>query len=95
MQSALTRLGLSTQSVSPQVDDVKIAQRRIEEFNYYICQTIYDSLDATCGRVTSVFNYWQDFWITEVLQAIETREHYYRKWRKAYGLNKLQYWIRH
>ncbi|CEI96298.1 hypothetical protein RMCBS344292_10464 [Rhizopus microsporus] len=93
VQSALTRLRLSTQSVYHRVDDVKTAQRCIEEFNHSICQIIYDSLDATCGRVTSGFSYWQGFWTTEILQAIETREHYYRKWRKAYGLNKLHYWI--
>ncbi|CEG79966.1 hypothetical protein RMATCC62417_14368 [Rhizopus microsporus] len=29
-----------------------------------------------------------------MLQAFKTREHYYRKWRKAYGLNKLHFWIR-
>ncbi|CAO3694888.1 unnamed protein product [Rhizopus microsporus] len=91
VQSALTRLGLSTQSVYHRVDDVKTAQRRIEELNHSICQIIYDSLDATCGRFTSSFNYWQGFWTTEILQAIEAREHYYHKWPKAYGLNKLHY----
>ncbi|KAG1001337.1 hypothetical protein G6F27_012967 [Rhizopus arrhizus] len=88
-------LGLSTQSISHQIDEVNTAQKRIEELNQSICQIIYDSLDATCGRVTSCYNYWQDFWTTEMLQAFETREYYYRKWRKAYGLNKLHYWIRH
>ncbi|KAG0953734.1 hypothetical protein G6F29_001547 [Rhizopus arrhizus] len=94
-QTALTSLGLSTQSISHQIDEVNTAQKRIEELNQSICQIIYDSLDATCGRVTSCYNYWQDFWTTEMLQTFETREYYYRKWRKAYGLNKLHYWIRH
>ncbi|CEG83608.1 hypothetical protein RMATCC62417_17498 [Rhizopus microsporus] len=55
VQSALTRLELSTQSVSHRFDNVKTAQRRIEELNHSICQIIYDSLDATCGQITSSY----------------------------------------
>ncbi|ORE12024.1 hypothetical protein BCV72DRAFT_310857, partial [Rhizopus microsporus var. microsporus] len=71
VQSVLARLGLSIQPVSHRVDDVQTAKRRIQELSH----SIYDSLDATCGRATSSYNYWQDFWSIEMLQAIETREH--------------------
>ncbi|KAG1035115.1 hypothetical protein G6F43_013290 [Rhizopus delemar] len=36
-----------------------------------------------------------DFWTKEMQAAFEYQELCYRKWRKAHGLNKLQYWLKH
>jgi hypothetical protein len=72
-----------------------VAQQHIEEFNHSLCKAIYDSLDTTCGRTIQTNGSLRDFWTADMLQAIDTRERYYRKWRKAYGLNKPRYWLKH
>ncbi|KAG1046997.1 hypothetical protein G6F43_010535 [Rhizopus delemar] len=37
----------------------------------------------------------RDFWTDKLQEAYAYRELCYRKWRKAYELNKLHYWLKH
>ncbi|KAG1557342.1 hypothetical protein G6F49_005493 [Rhizopus delemar] len=37
----------------------------------------------------------RDFWTPALTAAFQRKEHYYRKWRKAHGLNALRLWVLH
>ncbi|KAG1494113.1 hypothetical protein G6F53_012631 [Rhizopus delemar] len=67
----------------------------IEKLNADLCQAIYTSLDDSCGRVSHSTDPLRDFWTDKLQEAYDYRELCYRKWRKAYGLNKLHYWLKH
>ncbi|KAG0803558.1 hypothetical protein G6F15_013507 [Rhizopus arrhizus] len=54
------------------------------------------SLDSVCGRRSpQADEYLKDFWTDEMTAAFNRREYYYKKWRKACGLNCFQYWLQH
>ncbi|KAG1042623.1 hypothetical protein G6F43_011851 [Rhizopus delemar] len=67
----------------------------IEKLNAGLCQAIYTSLDDSCGRVSLSTGPLRDFWTDKLQEAYTYRELCYRKWRKAYGLNRLHYWLKH
>ncbi|KAG1043178.1 hypothetical protein G6F43_011722 [Rhizopus delemar] len=79
----------------PSPSNLHTAITYIEKFNTDLCQAIYISLDDSCGRVTNPKDPMSDFWTKEMQAAFEYQELCYRKWRKAHGLNKLQYWLKH
>ncbi|KAG1177556.1 hypothetical protein G6F36_010796 [Rhizopus arrhizus] len=79
----------------PSPSNFRTAITYIEKFNTDLCQAIYISLDDSCGRVTNPKDPTSDFWTKEMQAAFEYQELCYRKWRKAHGLNKLQYWLKH
>ncbi|KAG1546448.1 hypothetical protein G6F49_010495 [Rhizopus delemar] len=56
---------------------------------------IYTSLYDSCGRASHSTDPLRDFWTGKLQEAYDYRELCYRKWRKAYGLNKLHYWLKH
>jgi hypothetical protein len=68
----------------------------IEQFNRALCQAIYQSLDLVCGRHTRrPDSFQQQFWTRELQEIFDIKEYYYRKWRKAQGINCLKYWLLH
>ncbi|KAG1141420.1 hypothetical protein G6F37_012820 [Rhizopus arrhizus] len=67
----------------------------IEKLNNDIFQAIYTSLDDCCGRVSHSGDPLYDFWTDKMQEAYDYRELCYRKWRKAHGLNKFHYWLKH
>lgn len=72
------------------------ATRYIEDFNTKFCQTIYTSLDQVCGWQSTLQNtHAKNFWTQEMQDVFNLKGCYYRKWRKACGLNCLTYWILH
>ncbi|KAG1290405.1 hypothetical protein G6F66_008674 [Rhizopus arrhizus] len=86
---------MSIENNNQQLQDQQSARDFIEKLNDDICQAIYMSLDSICGRICQQTDPMKDFWTAEMRQAYEAREYYYRKWRKAYGLNKLHFWLQH
>ncbi|KAG1647047.1 hypothetical protein G6F44_000217 [Rhizopus delemar] len=77
------------------LDSNHIMRLTIEKLNADLCQAIYTSLDDSCGRVSLSTGPLRDFWTDKLQEAYAYRELCYRKWRKAYGLNKLHYWLKH
>ncbi|KAG1067747.1 hypothetical protein G6F41_007417 [Rhizopus arrhizus] len=75
--------------------DHQTATTYIEQFNRQLCQAIYHSLGTSCGRRLQPVEPLKDFWTEDMQKAYEYRERCYRKWRKAQGLNKLKYWLKH
>jgi len=70
------------------------ATHHIESLNTQICEAVYTSLDQSCGKITQQqIDYMQNFWTSEMQDAFNLKEFYYRKWRKAMGLNCLKYWL--
>ncbi|KAG1532442.1 hypothetical protein G6F47_013042 [Rhizopus delemar] len=68
----------------------------IDSIHQQLCDTIYDSLDKICGRRSPPTDEWlKDFWTTEMTAAFNRKEYYYKKWRKAHGLNALRLWVAH
>ncbi|KAJ8652485.1 hypothetical protein O0I10_011883 [Lichtheimia ornata] len=69
----------------------------IESLATSLNQAIYDALDTTIGAKPSSTpksrTKW--FWTEEIHKAMAHREHCYRKWRKAKGMNKVTWWIKH
>ncbi|KAG1146994.1 hypothetical protein G6F37_011858 [Rhizopus arrhizus] len=52
------------------------------------------NFDSVCGRRSpQAEEYLKDFWTDEMTAAFNRREYYYKKWRKACGLNCFQYWL--
>ncbi|CEG83300.1 hypothetical protein RMATCC62417_17247 [Rhizopus microsporus] len=83
-------------STLPSFDNRAPAAAYIEKLNHNLCQAIYQSLDVVCGRNTRQWGYpLQQFWAVDMQEAIELKEHYYRKWRKSQGMNCLKYWNLH
>ena len=72
------------------------ANNYIENINSQLCEAIYSALDRVCGRQnTKTDSFLKDFWTEEMTETFELKEYYYRKWRKASGLNCLKYWLLH
>jgi hypothetical protein len=94
-QNVANNISMSIENNNQQLQDQQSARDFIEKLNDDICQAIYMSLDSICGRICQQTDPLKDFWTAEMRQAYEAREHYYRKWRKAYGLNKLHFWLQH
>ncbi|KAI9309910.1 hypothetical protein BX666DRAFT_2102796 [Dichotomocladium elegans] len=66
------------------------AVEEIEHLNQAMCEAIYTSLDTVCGRMTQPRTITMEhFWTEEMQNTFDKKEHYYRKWRKAVGVNAL------
>ncbi|KAG1494654.1 hypothetical protein G6F54_007726 [Rhizopus delemar] len=80
----------------PSFDNRASAATYIEHFNRTLCQAIYQSLDSVCGRFTRrQDDFQQQFWTRELQESFDLKEYYYKKWRKAQGINRLKYWLLH
>ncbi|EIE83594.1 hypothetical protein RO3G_08299 [Rhizopus delemar RA 99-880] len=80
----------------PLLPDRSSAINYIEDFNSAICQAIYQSLDQVWGKSDQQKDAeLQKFWTIELQDTFNLKEYYYRKWRKAQGLNRLKYWLLH
>jgi hypothetical protein len=78
------------------ITDRESASEFIEQINKQVCEAIYTSLDQVCGRQQQGSDdYLKDFWTDEMTNVFNLKEHYYKKWRKAHGLNNLNYWLLH
>ncbi|KAG1372118.1 hypothetical protein G6F61_011335 [Rhizopus arrhizus] len=68
----------------------------IDSVHDQLCDTIVASLDSVCGRrPPQADEYLKDFWTDEMTAAFNRKEYYYKKWRKARGLNCFRYWLQH
>ncbi|KAG1015873.1 hypothetical protein G6F26_012953 [Rhizopus arrhizus] len=68
----------------------------IDSLHDQLCDTIVASLDSVCGRrPPQADEYLKDFWTDEMTAAFNRKEYYYKKWRKARGLNCFRYWLQH
>lgn len=72
-------------------------QPNIDELTKQLNDALYTSLDTALGAKTPSAKPARQKWFrnNDIQKAINHREYCYRKWRKASGLNKLHWWIKH
>ncbi|KAG1510472.1 hypothetical protein G6F53_006656 [Rhizopus delemar] len=72
------------------------AYEYIDDIHQQLRDAIYNSLDAVCGRQPPSTDDWlKDFWTPEMTSVFNRKEYYYKKWRRAHGLNALRQWVLH
>ncbi|KAG0936724.1 hypothetical protein G6F29_009834 [Rhizopus arrhizus] len=70
------------------------AYEYIDDIHQQLCDTIYNSLDAICGRRRPpTDDCLKDFWTPEMTSVFNRKEYYYKKWRRARDLNDLRQWV--
>lgn len=70
-------------------------QEKIDQIENSLCDLIYKSLDESIKRQTPRPKTWNWFWTEELQKLSEKRESLYKKWKRATGINKAQYWKEH
>ncbi|KAG1534405.1 hypothetical protein G6F51_012115 [Rhizopus arrhizus] len=88
--------------VSPLVDQLKSlkssppsAAPPIDALNDTLNEAIYSALDKSVGSRSSRPSQWKPFWNAHLQELADVREHHYRKWRRAIGIDKALWWDRH
>ena len=80
----------------PSFSDTELATNHIEEFSTTLCQSIFNTLNQVCGKKDlQADRHLKQFWTPEMNSTFKLKQHYYRKWRRANGLNCLKYWLKH
>ncbi|KAG1336194.1 hypothetical protein G6F62_006333 [Rhizopus arrhizus] len=70
------------------------AYEYIDDIHQQLCDAIYNSLDAICGRRRPpTDDCLKDFWTPEMTSVFNRKEYYYKKWRRARDLNALRQWV--
>ena len=67
----------------------------IDDLNDAVNEAIYSALDKTVGSRPTRPAHWKTFWNESLQELADAREHYYRKWRRAIGIDKAHWWERH
>jgi hypothetical protein len=67
----------------------------IDQLANELNELIYDSLTHSVGDRTPRPKHWKWFWTSALADAAAYREKCYRRWRRADGLAKLEWWVRH
>ncbi|KAI9250592.1 hypothetical protein BDA99DRAFT_445011, partial [Phascolomyces articulosus] len=71
------------------------AKDEIEILTEEFYTNMYTSLDHTFGRTDGGQKRRDTFWTAELQRLVDHRELCYQKWRSAFGLNKMPWWLRH
>jgi hypothetical protein len=58
-------------------------------------ELIYDTLSRSVGDQSPRPKRWNWFWSVALADSAAYRETCHRKWRRAVGLNKIDWWFRH
>lgn len=69
----------------------------IQESIEYYADIIYDkilysSLDTVLGKKEFKQKHWKWFWNKDLQRIANTRQQYYSRWRKTFGLDKIKWW---
>ncbi|OAD75683.1 hypothetical protein PHYBLDRAFT_166910 [Phycomyces blakesleeanus NRRL 1555(-)] len=56
---------------------------------------IYDSLSSSIGSRPPRPSHWKSFWIPALQAAADHRDGCYKQWRRACGIDKINWWSRH
>ncbi|KAI9494027.1 hypothetical protein BDB00DRAFT_762706, partial [Zychaea mexicana] len=67
----------------------------IEHLTSQFYDKLYTTMDDTLGATPGGQHRRDSFWTAELQRLNDHRELCYRKWRRAIGMNKLTWWIRH
>ncbi|OAD79344.1 hypothetical protein PHYBLDRAFT_162418 [Phycomyces blakesleeanus NRRL 1555(-)] len=56
---------------------------------------IYDSLSSSIGSRPPCLSHWKSFWTPALQAAADHRDGCYKQWRRACGIDKINWWSRH
>ncbi|KAG0162961.1 hypothetical protein DFQ30_000965, partial [Apophysomyces sp. BC1015] len=67
----------------------------INDLSDMLNQSLYQALDNSIGTKATPPKSAKWFWTPALQDAVNRREHCYRKWRRAAGTAKISWWIAH
>lgn len=67
----------------------------IDDINDQLNTAIYTALDRSVGSRQTRPKHWKKFWTKDLQDLADARERCYKRWRRAIGLDKVTWWIRH
>lgn len=67
----------------------------IDNINDQLNTVIYTALDKSVTPRQPRPKYWKKFWTKDLQDLAEARERCYKRWRRAIGIDKVQWWQRH
>ncbi|KAG1257546.1 hypothetical protein G6F65_015868 [Rhizopus arrhizus] len=83
--SQLKRLVQHPPSSRPPIDDLNASLNNI----------IYRSLDSSVGDRPPRPSHWKKYWTQQLQDAADFRNRCYRRWRRAFGIDKVYWWHQH
>ncbi|EIE88737.1 hypothetical protein RO3G_13448 [Rhizopus delemar RA 99-880] len=83
--SQLKRLVQHPPSSRPPIDDLNASLNNI----------IYRSLDSSIGDRPPRPSHWKKYWTQQLQDAADYRNRCYRRWRRAFGIDKVYWWHQH
>ncbi|KAG0941607.1 hypothetical protein G6F31_014990 [Rhizopus arrhizus] len=83
--SQLKRLVQHPPSSRPPIDDLNASLNSI----------IYRSLDSSVGDRPPRPSHWKKYWTQQLQDAADFRNRCYRRWRRAFGIDKVYWWHQH
>ena len=85
LQDSLTDLVKNPLEIRPDIDGL----------NKDLLECVYSSLDSSVGDKPGRPGYWKKYWTQDLQDAAEHREKCYRRWRRAKGIDKAEWWVKH
>ena len=70
-------------------------QPPIDDLSTELTEYIYQSLTSSIGNRQHRPKEWKWFWTPQLEEAAKLRDRLYRRWRRAVGLDKVEWWERH
>ncbi|KAI8050677.1 hypothetical protein BDF21DRAFT_350955 [Thamnidium elegans] len=67
----------------------------INLINTTIVESIQQALDSSVGEQKKRKKHWRWFWNEHLQEEATKREQLYKKWNRAHGINKIEYWKSH
>ncbi|KAG1444907.1 hypothetical protein G6F56_010111 [Rhizopus delemar] len=67
----------------------------IDDLNASLNDIIYRSLDTSVGDRPPRPSHWKKYWTTDLQASADRRNMFYRRWRRASGIDKVFWWNKH
>ncbi|KAG0803047.1 hypothetical protein G6F20_013876 [Rhizopus arrhizus] len=67
----------------------------IDDLNASLNSIIYRSLDSSVGDRPPRPSHWKKYWTQQLQDAADFRNRCYRRWRRAFGIDKVYWWHQH
>ncbi|KAG1439471.1 hypothetical protein G6F55_013724 [Rhizopus delemar] len=67
----------------------------IDDLNASLNNIIYRSLDSSVGDRPPRPSHWKKYWTQQLQDAADYRNRCYRRWRRAFGIDKVYWWHQH
>lgn len=74
------------------LDHPPAARPDIDDMSDQLNDLIYSALSQSVGDRPSRPKHWKWFWTAELAAAAARRNHHYRRWREAVGVDKAEWW---